>query len=278
MVALMLAGSEVQSCRRSATGIAHDHGLLPICSGFKAGVLVRRGLHPRTSKDLKEVNFMLAAARITRRLVPLLLGALLAGGALAENRVVLASAGIHRSVEDAVALTLASLPATAAMAPENRWWASVDTIARPQLESTRGRAKEQVEDLYRNYSDGSFKDFDAWFSAVGKPSIGVSDRLVRGDWQCRTMRVNRNGAIADPFKHCVIRKKGSCLELAKESGRRWAGCLHRVNDHNFALVQSRQHYREMTRVDGFLSASSASHLRLIVTRPSSLEIYEFVRR
>jgi hypothetical protein len=212
-----------------------------------------------------------------RACVPVL-AALCLTGAVAESRAPIAEAGVHRNVEEAVKVTLAALPASAALAPENQWWRSVDPAARLQLESTRDRTKLQVEELYRNYSRYSFSDFDAWFGAVAKPSIDLSERLVRGDWRCREMHVNGSGALAFPFKHCVIRRKGPCLELAKESGRRWAGCLHRVDENNFALVQSRQYHRELTRVDGFLSASSASHLRLTVTRSHSLDIYEFVRQ
>lgn len=205
-------------------------------------------------------------------------GAVFITGALADDHTPLAQAGAYRTVDDAVKVTLAALPASAALAPEKGWWLSVDAVARPQLESTRERTRTEVEELYRNYSQGSFNDFDAWFGAVGKPSVGLSERMVRGDWRCRAMHINRNGALAFPFNHCVIRRRGACLELAKESGRRWAGCLHRVDENNFTLVQSRQHYRSVTRVDGFLSASGASHLRLTVTRSNSLDIYEFVRQ
>lgn len=223
------------------------------------------------------VSLMIETALLIRRCVPAF-GALLLASALAADRQPLAPGRFHRSVDDAVAVTLAALPPQTALAPGNPWWGSVDAAARHQLESTRARTEQQIEDLYGSYSDYSFSDFDAWFSAVGKPSIGLSESLLRGDWQCRVMRVNGSGAIAMPFSHCVIRRKGTCLELAKESGRRWAGCLHRVDPHNFALVQTRQHHQEMTRVDGFVSASSASHLRLAVTRPNSLDIYEFIRR
>jgi hypothetical protein len=181
-------------------------------------------------------------------------------------------------VERAIELTLKALPPDAELSPDKAWWASIDEIARPQLQGARERTAARVTEVFQHHSAGSFGDFDAWFAAVGRPSIALSERAVRGDWKCRAVHVNASGSLAFPFHHCVVRQRGPCLELAKESGRRWAGCLHRVDDHSFALVQTRQHYRELSRVDGFLSGSSAAHLRLLVQRSHSLDVYEFIRQ
>jgi hypothetical protein len=175
--------------------------------------------------------------------------------------------------------TLAALPSGEALGDDGPWKRFVDpSMLVLRLERTHDLAQERMAELLRDFSGSSFQDVDDWYGAVAEPSVPIAAAQIGGRWQCREMHINANGALSFPFEACNIRQTDICLEFDKTSGStQMSGCLHRVDDTNFVFAQTGKFDRDNERLDGFLSASSESHLRLIVTHRYSMDIFELVR-
>lgn len=174
--------------------------------------------------------------------------------------------------------TLAALPSIETIDHDGPWKRFIDPDMLFRLENTHGIARERVAELVRDFSGYSFSNVDDWYEAVNEASVPVAETQLRGDWQCREMHINANGALSFPFDACTIRQRDGCLEFDRAAGiSQMSGCLHRVDDTNFVFAQTGKFDRDNERLDGFLSAASESHLRLIVTHKYSMDIFELVR-
>ncbi len=179
---------------------------------------------------------------------------------------------------ETLAQTLAALPTSEALAAPREWRRLADPSVLPRLDQTHEIAEARVRELIENFSEYSFQNFTAWQRAVRDPSAALSVRQIQGKWKCRALHINKNGAFALPFDDCSIRQTATCLEFDQLSGSvPVAGCLQRVDENNFAFLQTRKFDRDNERSDGFLSGSGRAHLRLIVTDRYSMDIYELVR-
>lgn len=196
--------------------------------------------------------------------------------------VILATHPHEYSVEEAagaaLAATLETLPSDSSLETLSRLNASMSPATLSRLESTARGVVQQVEALIEHYSPYSFSDFREWDTAVRAASTRISDDELLGKWKCREMHINSNGSFALPYEDCEISVADGCVDLDQTSGSvPMAGCLHRLDDRHFVFLQTRKLDRDNEPVEGFLSGSSRTHLRMVSIRTHSMDVHEFVR-
>jgi hypothetical protein len=152
------------------------------------------------------------------------------------------------------------------------------------------RWASDVQDIYVELNPGDFVGISPLTvrTMLDRPPVALDQRLLAGDWRCRSVQFSRQGAFGYPPFQCRIRATPAGLFFEKTSGsQRLSGLLYPDDAQHLVLLGSATANQDPQRsyrgdgnendVVGRLYQTGRNRLMLIYTGSRGPQLYEMTR-